>query len=142
MSKKPFYESDYKNCGDCFRPTVKIICHFVNANIPFEAMADTGCDVGFALLKEQVKNLELGEKTNDIPIEIGVADGHIVGADSYVVQIEVHGDKRETTLLVIDPNTIIRQEEVEDSMPLIGREFLDCFDVYFLGEKKKLVLMK
>jgi predicted aspartyl protease len=142
MSKKPFYESGYKNCDGCFRPIMKILCHFERSDVPFEVMADTGCDSGFVLLKDQVKDLELGERKNDNPIEIGVADGHIVGADMYIITVEVGQEKREITLLVVDPTNIIRQEEIEESVPVIGREFLDCFDVLFQGEKKKLILMK
>lgn len=142
MSKKPFYENDYKDCNGCFRPIMKILCHFEGSDVPFEAMADTGCDGGFVLLKDQIKDLKLSEKINDSPIEIGVADGHIVGVDAYIVAIEVNGEKRETTLFVVDPTNIIRQEKIEESIPVVGREFLDCFDVLFQGENRKLILMK
>jgi hypothetical protein len=71
-----------------------------------------------------------------------VADGHIVGADSYIVEVEVGNERRDVELLVVDPSNIIKEEEIEESIPVIGRELLDCFDVFFLGEKKKLILLK
>lgn len=142
MSKKSFYEDDYKDCDGCFRPYMKIICHFAKSHIPFEVMADTGCDSGFVLLKGQVKDLELGEKTNDTPIEMGVGDGHVVGADSYIVEVEVGNERREIELLVVDPSNIIKEEKIEESIPVVGRELLNCFDVSFLGEKKRIVLLK
>lgn len=146
--KKPFLEKEYTKKNG-FYPILDIICWVKDskgslhalANGSLRALADTGCDPGVSLSKDQVEDIDLGEKKNDDPIEIFVADGHVVGADVYDATVEINGEKKETELLVVDPTKIIRFE-IKGLFPLLGRGFLNKFDVLFKGEERKLVLLK
>jgi len=152
--RKPFCEEEYLDCDRKRYPILNVLCRFWEKEVPLRALADTGCDSGIVLLKEEVQILKekivgfaLGEKINDEPIEISVADGHIVGADAYLVIIELGGEQREVDLLVVDSDNIIRKEteekkEKEDIFPLVGRNFLNHFDVLFKGKEKKLAVFK
>lgn len=151
-NEKPFYEEPYQKCNNkMFYPILKVLCQFGKRKVSLKALADTGCDSGIVFLKDEVKILkerfegfELGEKINDLPIEISVANGHIVGADVYLLTIELGGEQIEIDLIIIDSDNIIRKEkgETEDVLPLIGRNFLNNFDVLFQGKEKKLVVFK
>jgi len=149
-NKQPFYEENYQEENHEAYPVLKIICSFQNMDIPFTALADTGCDSGVALskydveiLKRQFKDFRLGEKINEEPIPIGVADGRIVGADVYYVKVKLGNITKDVTLLVTDPERIIgyqkeRKKEIDDIFPLVGRDFLNHFDVLFKGKKRKI----
>jgi predicted aspartyl protease len=149
-TKKPFYEEHYQQLNENFYPMVNIQCWFGKKKVSLTALADTGCDSGMvllknevSLLKEKIKGLELGEKINDEPIPVSVADGHIVGADAYIVNIELGEEQKKIDLLVIDSNNIIGEtEKIDAILPLIGRNFLNNFDVLFKGKAKKLVIFK
>jgi predicted aspartyl protease len=140
LSQKPFHESKYRLFSNILRPFLKVRCRIENCDYLFEALADTGCDSGFVLLKGSTKGMKLGEKKNNLPVEVGVADGHVIGADVYFIKAEIGGEEREVELFVVDPKKIIGEAKLEESTPLIGREFLDNFDVTFHGRKKKLSL--
>ena len=139
MTKKPFHKVAYKQTSNILRPLLKLECRIADNNYLFEALADTGCDTGFVLLKGQTKGMELGENRSDTPIRVCLADGHIVNAEVYIVTIKIGGKERIVELLVVDPR-VIGEETVEEFCPLIGRQFLDNFDVLFHGREKKLSL--
>jgi len=148
--KKPFHEKDYiERDNGRYYPILNIKCFCKDSKgisitltgDCFSALADTGCDTGIALSKDMVQGIDLGEKKTDVPIEIGVADGHIIAADVYEVTIQINGEKRTAELSVIDTEKILRLES-GDLFPCIGRNFLDNFDVMFKGSEKKLVLLK
>ena len=139
--KKPFHEKEYTKANEHFYPILDIICWFKDSKGSLPVLADTGCDYGVSLSKNQVKGIDLGEKKNDDPLEIFVADGHIIGADVYEATVEINGEKRKVELCVIDPTNIIRSE-IKSLFPLLGRGFLDKFDVLFKGEERKIVLLK
>lgn len=149
-NKQPLYEDEYQKRNNEMYPVLKIVCNFKNRNIPFTALADTGCYSGIVLLKDEVEILknhfedfELGDKINSEPLQVGVADGHIVGADAYRVKIELDGELKETILLVVNSEYIIGHEKeektkIDDIFPLVGRDFLDHFDVLFKGKERKI----
>ena len=139
--KKPFHQKEYTNVDGCYFPILDVICWFKNSKKDFPCLADTGCNPGVCLSKDHVVGIDLGEKINDEPVEIFVADGHVIGADTYQAIVEIDGEKREIELCVIDPTNIIKFE-ITSLCPLLGREFLDKFDVHFKGEEKKIVLLK
>lgn len=139
--KKPFHEKEYTEVGQHFYPILDLVCCFKNLKRGMCALADTGCDTGISLTKDHVKDIDLGEKTNDEPVEISVADGHVIGADVYEATIEIDGEERKVELCVIDPTDIIKFEPA-GLFPLLGRDFLDKFDVLFKGEERKILLLK
>lgn len=139
--KKPFHEREYTKEGERFYPILDIICGVKDSRKSLRVLADTGCDAGISLLKDHVEGIDLGEKKNDFPLEIFVADGHVIGADWYDATVEINGEKKEIELYVIDPTEIIRSE-IPSLFPLLGRGFLDKFDVTFKGEQRKIVLLK
>lgn len=139
--KKPFHEKEYTKVKERFYPILDIICWFKDSKQSFSALADTGCDTGISLSINQIEGIDLGEKINDEPIRISVADGHVIGADLYPIIVEIDGEKREVELCVIDPTEII-DFEIAGLFPLLGRDFLGKFDVLFKGEKRKIVLLK
>ena len=79
--------------------------------------------------------MDLGEKISDDAYAVTVADGHEVGADIYKSTIEINGVKKEVEVCVVDPNNIKGRANIEDTCILLGRGFLDHFDVEFKGIK-------
>ena len=139
--KKPFHEKKYSAVEGCFFPLLDVICWVKDSKKDLSCLADTGCNPGVCLSKDHVTDIDLGEKINDEPVEIFVADGHVISADTYQAIVEIHGEKEEVELCVIDPTNIIRSE-IASLCPILGRDFLDKFDVLFKGEEKKIVLLK
>jgi hypothetical protein len=119
--------------------------------VPLKALADTGCDCGISLTKEQMEDLELdfGKKQNDYPLPIGIADGSTVGADRYKCVVEVGGERRLVEVWVVDPsNKLDIKDEDEDSEDnqdepvLLGRDFMNHYDAHFSGFEKKITFLK
>jgi predicted aspartyl protease len=139
LSKKlPFHESKYrqKSKNGRFDPFLEII---IGSNKkPIIALADTGCTGGLALLKSQIEGLDLGRKITDDSFKVTVADGHQLGGDIYLSTIELDGEKRDVTIMVIDPDNIKGYVDEKDASILLGREFLDFFDVVFKGKKRTI----
>ncbi len=106
------------------------------------AYADTGCTTGISIFKEQVKDFNLGTKISDEPSRCLMADGHIIGAEEYLATVSVDGEKQKVVISVIDPTKILDTLPVEKMIPLLGRDFLDNFDVLFKGKTKKIALFK
>lgn len=142
MSKEPFYEEDYRSENSSCCPIVDVLIGETNHKVA--VYVDTGCTAGIALLQSQIGDLSLGEKINDEPIPVLVADGHRVGVDVYIASIELSGEKREVEIHVINPTKILGSAPIEECTPLLGRDFLDHYNVLFEGKRKvgKLIFYK
>lgn len=152
-NNSPLYENDYEKRNKRLYPLVEIEFQCGKQRFPITTLADTGCDSGFVLfdyeldlLKKNYKEFEIGEKMNDEPVRFSVADGHIVEADVYYTFVELSGEKKPIEFTVIHANQIVgRETEIEtinEVLPLIGRNFLNHFDVMFKGKKQKIVIFK
>ena len=113
---------------------------------PIDAYADTGFTAGILLTKSYVeeKGLELGEKINEEPIPISVADGHLIDADSFKMTIKIDGIEKEIEVLVEDTKKFFKRGggKPHDVEPLLGRDFLDSFDVIFKGTERKIAFFE
>ena len=134
MAEEPFHEKDYRKENEHYGPFLDILIG--KAKVP--AFADTGCDAGVSVFKNQTKDWDLGKKINDEPIDISVADGHIIGGDAYLSTVEIDGIEKEVLICVVDPT--VRGFKPERIPPLVGRGFLDNFDVLFQGKERKISL--
>ena len=153
-SKKPFHEENYQQKDRDFYPVLGISCELGKTKISFRALADTGCDGGIVLLKNEVdilareyKGFELGDRINEEPLEVCVADGHVIGFDVYPVKLELGGEMRVVELWVVDPDNIIRHQREEQTaakhiFPAVGRSFLNHFNVMFHGRERKVSVFK
>ncbi len=137
--KAPFHQKDYG-----VHKGIKGVCPLLEILVgatgkPIIAYADTGCTGGLALLKTQIKNLQLGEKISEDPYKISVADGHQVGADIYKSTVSLNGVQQEVVIWVINPDNFWdNTEENKEPVFLLGRDFLDHFDVMFKGKDKRI----
>lgn len=104
------------------------------------AYADTGCTTGIYVFKEQVEGIDLGIKTNDEPSPCLVADGHMVGADEFVSMAYVNGERKEIIITVVDLENKMGSISIKEMPPLLGRNFLDDYDVLFKGKDRKIAL--
>ena len=138
--KTPFHEAKYKEEDGELCPILEIIIGKNKKKIP--VYADTGCSTGVFISSEQVKDIDIGEKINDEPSGCIVADGHIIGGDEYVTTAYINGEKRIINITVLDPTKILGFVPPKEMTPLLGRNFLDTFDVLFKGKEKKIVLFK
>jgi len=132
MNEEPCYEKEYLKGNGYYDPFLDIII----GNNKFTLYADTGCNSGISISNEQAKKLDLGEKITQEPIDVKVADGHIISADIYILPIELNGLKRDVEICVIYPE--IKDFKPEEIPPLLGRDFLDHFDVLFKGKDRKI----
>lgn len=141
-NENPFYERNYQQENLSFYPIIEVLVGKTKKKV--KVLVDTGCSAGIALFKEYVRkfNLDIGQKINDEPIRVGVADGHIVGADVYKATVEVNGEERTVLVIVIDPSNILDIQTYEEELPLLGRDFIDNFDVLFKGKQKKILFFK
>lgn len=139
--KHPFHVKDYQKHeaikGCC--PLLEVIIGASQERIV--VYADTGCTVGLSLLKRQIGNLDLGKKINDDPYEVSVADGHVVEADLYETSLSIDGVQKDIIVYVVNPEKY-KDGELKESIALLGRGFLDNFDVMFKGKDKKIELFE
>jgi hypothetical protein len=56
------------------------------------AYADTGCDTGISLFKEQIEDVDIGKKISTSPSPCILADGHVIGADEYLTIASINGE--------------------------------------------------
>lgn len=138
-SKVPFHEKKY-----CSHKGIKGVCPLLEIVIgsnkeSVTAYADTGCTAGLSMLESQIQKLDLGEKISDDPYKVTVADGHVVEADIYKSTISLNGVQKEVEIWVVNPNRIVDHKDKE-SIILLGRGFMDYFDVMFKGKEGKIAL--
>lgn len=136
----PFYERDYDKENEHYCPNLEVSVG--GKKTPIVALADTGCDAGISIFKENVEELglDLGDKINTEPVRFSVADGHLIGSDVYESTVRINDEKKEILIFVVDPE--ILGYKPEKISPLIGRDLLDKFDVLFKGDERKIVLMR
>jgi len=101
-------------------------------------LADTGCDVGLAIMTDQVGELDLGQKISDDPFDISVADGHVIKADVYKADINLTGVIKPAIIYVLNPSTFKNDTEEKEPIAYLGRGFLDNFNVVFKGKEQKV----
>lgn len=138
--KEPFHEVEYKEHDGSRCPILEIIIG-KNKN-KILAYADTGCTTGIFVFKEQIKDIDIGKKINDEPTPCIMADGHRIGADEYKTTACINGEKRIILVTVLDPTKKLGYVSPKKMLPLLGRNFLDTFDVLFKGKQKKIALFK
>ena len=137
---RPFHETEYIEEDGELCPILKVL---VGRNRkPLSVYADTGCTTGIAVFKEQIKGVDIGEKISDRPSPCIMADGHIIGADEYLTTLRINGEEKEVVVSVIDPDKILGTAPVDETKPLLGRDFLDAYDVLFKGKEKRVALFK
>ena len=102
-------------------------------------LADTGCSVGLAILNNQIGEIELGQKIDDDPYEIAVADGHVIEAEIYKTDLDLNGVTKPVIIYVLNPNKFKNETEEKEAVAYLGRGFLDNFNVIFKGQEKKVV---
>lgn len=142
-SGKPFHEVEYQKEEDgSFCPILKILVGKDKKEI--SAYADTGCTSGLSVFKEQIEDIDIGTKISDDnnPTPCIMADGHVIGADEYLATVSIEGEEKEVNISVIDPNKDMGYVSFKAMTPLLGRDFLDKFDVLYKGEEKKIALFK
>lgn len=143
MSSKespPFFEENYREEEGCPSPILDILVGKDRKKIL--AYVDTGCSTGIFVFKNQILDIDIGAKISDEPSPCIVADGHIIGGDEYISSIVVGGEEKIVQITVIDPENKIGFQKVEKMTPLLGRNFLDHYDVLFKGKAKKLALFR
>ena len=134
MTKNIAYEDKYKICEDSFsRPFIKIILD----DNELIGLADTGCDTGLVMSKEEAERYDLGEPITEEPIPITVASGNQFGAEVYIKTVKVGELEKEIEICVIDVEKIIGKDDASIE-PCIGRGLLDFFNVLFKGVEKNL----
>lgn len=106
------------------------------------ALVDSGCTPGLCIFKDQIKDLDIGEKISDEVSHYVVADGDIIAGEEYVSWVQISGEKKVVTITVIDPANKIGHEEIGNMTPLLGRNFLDHYNVFLKGKEKKIELFK
>jgi predicted aspartyl protease len=113
---------------------------------PFEidAYVDSGCTVGLSLTERQVSQLglSLGQKINSSPEPCTLADGNTVACDIYVCEVEVGGEKRSVNVAVVDTTQRLESEGQPEDEALLGKAFMDYFDVTFSGIDRTLIFVK
>lgn len=142
MPRETFHSREYQQGRRTLDPIVEI--KLPSGGVTVESYVDTGCSSGLVFTKGQVQRLGLSlpEKFNDEPEPIGLADGTNIGADFYCAEVELEGEKRPVFIVVLDPDMRLGRAEEADEMPLLGRGFIDHFDVLFSGIDKRLVFSK
>ena len=140
--RKPFHEEDYRIENSSVCPILDVFVGKTEKKVP--AYADTGCTSGISLFKDRIKDLEIGEKINEDPVRVLMADGHLIGANIYKSTAKIGDEKRNVLITVVDPTKVIGSVPIEEMTPLLGRNFLDNFDVLFEGkrEPKRICLFK
>ncbi len=155
-TKTPFFTRDYESENGVTYPRTDVNLFINGKSVPIHVLVDTGCDDGLALTKDDVKQLKLvlphKSKLNSEPLRCELADNNLVGLDVYEVEVELAGEKKVTTLDVINPNIDVKETEQELTkekeekkvIGLLGREFLDYFDIAFIGtsDPKKVTFSK
>lgn len=139
-AEKPFHEKEYKEENGILCPLLKVLIG-ENKKAIF-AYADTGCTSGISMLKKQVKDIDMGEKINDEPSPCIMADGRMIGADDYLTKVSIGGEEKQVVVSVIDPSQILGSVSLEETTPLLGRNFLDAYNVLFKGKEKKIALFR
>ena len=92
MNERLFYKNKYKKCmDDSNRPYIEI--NMDKKSIM--GLADTGCDPGLLLSKDEAQKFEMGIKINEEPIRLTVADGHQLNADVYFKKIKIGDIEKE-----------------------------------------------
>jgi len=148
MARKDFHSSEYVTRNGSSHPIVKLNVVSNSLSLPVEAYVDTGnTRAALVMTRLKVKELKLtlGENINSSPEPCYLADGAVIGADIYPCELELSGERRKRNLFVIDPNLQVKIEEKKPRRqpePLLGRPFLDDFDVTFSGIDKKLTFRK
>jgi predicted aspartyl protease len=137
---KPFHEEDYRKENSSLCPILDVLIGKTKKKV--SAYVDTGCTSGISLFKEQIKDLNIGEKINEDPIPVLMADGHLIGADVYKSTAKIGKVKKDILIVAVDPEKILGSAPIEKMTPLLGRNFLDNFDVLFKGKDKKIALFK
>ena len=140
--RKPFHETEYREEDGQFDPILEVVIVIGKNKYKISAYADTGCTTGLSVSKKQVEGIDLGTKISDEPSPCLMADGHIVGADEYKTTVIIDGEEREIVISVVDPTKILGFIPLEKMIPLLGRDFLDTFDVLFKGKHRKIALFK
>ena len=139
-AEKPFHEKEYKKLDGISCPILKVL---IGKNKkPVCAYADTGCTSGISMLKEQVKDIDIGEKINDEPSPCIMADGRMIGADHYLSRVSIGKEEKQVVISVVDSSKILGFVSLEETTPLLGRDFLDAYNVLFKGKEKKIALFK
>lgn len=141
--EKPFHEVEYRKEEDgSFCPILKILVGKNKKEI--FAYADTGCTSGLSVFREQVEGIDIGTKISDDnnPTPCIMADGHVIGADEYLAIVSIEEEEKEVNISVIDPKKDMGYVPIKAMTPLLGRDFLDRFDVLYKGMEKKIALFK
>jgi predicted aspartyl protease len=143
-SNPPFHEREYgyDDKRGCFFPILEAELGPEGYRSRLQVLADTGCTSCMALLKSFVEkeNLTLGTKMNKNPIPVLVADGHTINADEYEAVCRIGGIERQVVVTVMDPEKYFEEPTVGDVIPLLGRGFLDHYDVLFKGKDRRICL--
>ena len=138
--EEPFHQEDYRKIENRFHPMVDVLIGNKGTKVP--ALVDTGCTAGIWILKDQIKDLDIGEKISDEVSRYMVADGDIIGGEEYVSWVQINGEKQVVIVTVINPQNKIGHEEDGNMTPLLGRNFLDHYNVTFKGKIHKLELSR
>jgi hypothetical protein len=139
----PFFEVNYKKEWGVCGPIIDIEVGDAEKKL-ISGYTDTGCTTGIFLFKSQIAKmgLDLGSKINEDPSPCEMADGHRIGADEYITIARFNGEEKEITITVIDPECKMDPVAPSECAPLIGRGFLDYFDVLFKGKERKVCFFK
>lgn len=137
---KPFHEEDYRIENSSLCPIIDVLVGETEKKV--SAYVDTGCTSGISFIKEQIKDLDIGEKINEDPVPVLMADGHLIGADVYLSTAKIDEGEKDILIIAVDPTKILGSAPLEKLTPLLGRNFLDHFDVLFKGKQKRIALFK
>lgn len=139
-AEKPFHEKEYKETDGIPCPILKVL---IGKNKkPISAYADTGCISGISMLKEQIKGIDMGERINDEPSPCVLADGRIIGSDEYLTTVTINGEERQVVVSIVDPSKELGFVPLKETTPLLGRDFLDAYNVLFKGKEQKIALFR
>lgn len=136
--KQPFHEENYRR-SDAAKGCCPLIDIRVGASEEtLLVYVDTGCTTGLALLKSQVGKLDIGNKISDDLYTMKLANGGKIDAEIHRKTVELKGVKKEVEIKVILPETYREANDTKGFLPLLGRGFIDHFDVTFKGKEKKI----
>lgn len=146
MASNPFLAVDYKKrkdeTGEREDPIVQVEIMCGSTPKVIEAYADTGCDTPLSITKEMADEMGL-KRFSDETHEVLLADGSVVGAYLYEIQLRISGKPMTKMIGVIDPSIpkIDKPSSTIAEEPLLGRGIMDDYHVSFVGTStpKRLV---
>jgi len=138
-----FLEKEYEETDEGEDPIVPITINVNGKEHTIPAYADTGCSSGIAITKQMATKIGITkeDRYSNREVEVCLADGSIMGAYLYGLNIVINGRTFFKKIPIIEPDRFLGMAHNQDETTLLGRGIMDEFSVIFQGNctpKKKL----